>query len=458
MPAAFQQLPSSYRDDSGFIFEKNQTLYRQVNRSFKEHFDHFIKSGCYDYLVSQDLLIPHTNLLENLTGDPHHYLTLKPEKLPFITYPFEWSFDMLRDAALLTLRLATEALRYDLVLRDATPYNIQWRAGKFIFIDTLSFEKFNESPWVAYRQFCETFLGPLLLMHYSRKPLHTLQLAWPDGIPLDITRSMLPLKSRFSFHTGIHIYLHAKISSRQQGNKNPPGKFSKHKLQNLISSLEILVRKLKLPTQSSTWSDYYDEASQRDTYLHEKQRIIRDWLTALQPEIKTGADLGANDGVFSKLLASLNIPVISADFDPYCINRLYQSIKETGEKNIQPIILDITNPSPSIGVNNKERTAFIERLNVDLTLALALVHHLVIGKNIPFPLVVDFFSKITNYLVIEFVPADDEKVQLMLAQKTRTFDDYRQENFESTFLRLFTLEKKEKIPGSQRILYLFKKR
>ena len=458
MPAAFQQLPSSYRDDSGFIFEKNQTLYRQVNLSFKEHFDHFIQSGCFDHLVSQDLLIPHTTLSENLTGDPQHYLALKPEKLPFISYPFEWSFDMLRDAALLTLRLAAEALQYDMVLRVAPPYNIQWRAGKLVFIDTLSFEKFNELPWVAYRQFCETFLGPLLLMHYNRKPLHTLQLAWPEGIPLDITRSMLPLKSRFSFHTGLHIYLHAKISSRQQGNKNTTAKFTKQKLQNLISSLEILVRKLKLPAQSSTWSDYYDEASQRETYLQKKQRIIRNWLTDLQPEIKTGADLGANDGVFSKLLAEFDIPTISADFDPYCINRLYQSIKETGAKNIQPLILDIANPSPPIGVNNKERTAFTERLNVDLTLALALVHHLVIGKNIPFPMVADFFSKITDYLVMEFVPAEDEKVQLMLAQKTRAFDDYHQENFESSFDRLFTLEKKEKIPGSQRVLYLFKKR
>lgn len=134
------------------------------------------------------------------------------------------------------------------------------------------------------------------------------------------------------------------------------------------------------------------------------------------------------------------------------------SIKETGEKNIQPLILDIANPSPSIGVNNKERTAFTERLNVDLTLALALIHHLVIGKNIPFPLVVDFFSKITDYLVIEFVPANDEKVQLMLAQKTRGFDDYREDNFVSSFGQLFILEKKEMIPGSQRVLYLFKKK
>src|SRR5690606_36562551 len=158
-----------------------------------------------------------------------------------------------------------------------------------------------------------------------------------------------------------------------------------------------------------------------ETYLQEKQRIIRNWLTELQPEIKTGADLGANDGVFSKLLAEFNIPTISADFDPYCMNRLYQSIKETGEKNIQPLILDIANPSPPIGANNKERTAFTERLNVDITLALALVHHLVIGKNIPFPMVADFFSKITDYLVMEFVPAEDEIVQLMLAQKTRAF-------------------------------------
>jgi len=172
--------PSSYRDPSGFIFEKNDVLYRQVNTTFKEHFDHFIQSGCYDQLVKKDLLIKHENIEENITGSAGYYKTIRPERIEFISYPYEWSFDMLKEAALLTLQLIKEGLQYGMILKDATPYNIQWHKGKFIFMDTLSFEKYAELPWIAYRQFCESFLGPLLIMHYSKKQLPQLMLAWPD--------------------------------------------------------------------------------------------------------------------------------------------------------------------------------------------------------------------------------------------------------------------------------------
>ena len=141
MQANFIHHPSSYRDPSGFIFEKNGILYRQVNKVFKEHFDFFITSGCYEKLVKKNWLIPHEMISQNLTGDEQWYETLQPEKLSFISYPYEWSFDMLKDAALLTLDLLKEALASGMILKDATPYNIQWHNGKLVFIDSLSFEK-----------------------------------------------------------------------------------------------------------------------------------------------------------------------------------------------------------------------------------------------------------------------------------------------------------------------------
>ena len=450
--------PSSYRDPSGFIFEKDETMFRQVNISFKEHFDHFIKSGCYKNLCDKGLLIPHEQINQNLTGESNYYATLKPEKISFISYPYEWGFDMLKDAALLTLRLVKEALEYGMILKDATPFNIQWHEGRLVFIDTLSFEKYEEVTWVAYRQFCETFLGPLLIMHYSKTPMPQLQLAWPDGIPLAVIKSLLPLRTNLSFHTYLHIHLHAEISAKKQGSSNKQQNFSKQKLLNLISSLETLVGGLKLTDHKSTWSGYYDEASKRDGYLNEKKKIIKGWVGIFQTLIKTGADIGANEGEFSKLLSEKNIPTISADFDPYCINRLYASIKKSGEKNILPLILDISNPSPAIGVNNEERNSFISRTNVDMVLALALIHHLVIGKNIPFNSVAKFFYQVTHYLIIEFVPIQDEKVVLMLSQKNISYSNYDEDNFESSFNQYFSIEKKENISGSSRTLYLMKKR
>ena len=444
--------PSSYRDPSGFVFEKNGVLYRQINTSFKEHFDLFIQSGCYDQLAGKGLIIRHENLDENLTGSSAWYKTIKPERVEFISYPYEWSFDMLKDATLLTLQLVKEGLSFNMILKDATPYNIQWHNGRLIFIDTLSFEMYEEKPWIAYRQFCENFLGPLLIMHYAQQPMPGLLLAWPDGIPLAIIRSLLPKRSRFSLHTYLHVHLHARISGQSKHASDKASQLSKQKLMNLIGSLQVLVQRLKTPEQKSTWSEYYDEAGRRNDYLEQKKKIISGWLKDLN--IKSAVDLGANEGEFSQLLAERNIHTIAADFDPYCINRLYDKIKVKHLQNIQPVVLDLANPTPAIGVNNKERSSFIDRTRVDLVLALALIHHLAIGRNIPFELIAAFFGRLGKNLVIEFIPKEDDKVKLMLQQKKDIYSSYSEPAFVNAFEKWFRISDKKIIPGTERVLYL----
>jgi hypothetical protein len=448
--------PSSYRDPSGFIFESNGILYRQVNISFKEHFDHFTESGCYEYLIKKGLLIPHEDTQENITGSDEYYKTIKPERIEFISYPYEWSFDMLKDAALLTLQLVKEALPFNMIVKDASPYNIQWHKGKLIFIDTLSFEKYEEVPWIAYRQFCESFLGPLLVMHYRKKQLPGILLAWPDGIPLATIQSLLPKRSRFSLHTYLHIHLHAKFSQKKNEGTEKTRTLSKQKLLNLISSLEILITKLKVPDQKSEWSEYYDEASQRNDYLEQKKKIIAGWIDEMK-DIKIAADLGANDGEFSKLLGEKNIYTLAADLDPYCINNLYRKIKDIREKNIQPLVIDLSNPTPAIGVNNEERSSFFSRTNADLLLALALIHHLAIGKNIPLEMIADQFSRMGKKLIVEFIPKEDEKVKGMLGRKKDIYQNYSEAGFRKAFEKYFTVADKKTIPGSGRILYLMNK-
>lgn len=450
--------PSSYRDPSGFIFLQNGTVYRQVNKIYSSHFDHFISSGCYQSLADKKLLIPHQQLNENLTGDTDWYATLKPEPLPFLSWPFEWCFDMLKDAALLTLNVMKEALRFGMILKDASAYNIQWYKGQLIFIDTLSFEKYNEEePWIAYRQFCEHFLSPLLLMHYGKQPMHQLMLAWPDGIPLPLTREMLPRRSRYSLPVYLHIHLNARVGFRPATAPKKQVRFSKHKLTNIVSSLDSLIKKLRLPAQKSTWSDYYPEAATRDNYLEEKKKIIRGWISSM-PDIKTAADLGANDGVFSNLTAEKNIYTIAGDFDPYCINNLYREVIQSGQTNIQPLIIDLANPSPAIGVNNQERSALTDRLQTELTMALALIHHLAIGKNIPFEMIAEFFNKVcSKKLIIEFVPKEDEKVKLMLSYKKDIYSNYSTTNFEKAFTRYFQIIQQMPVGQSGRTLYLMNK-
>lgn len=456
MPQLYSHHPSSYRDPSGFIFEKEGVLYRQVNQIFKEDFDYFISSGCYDHLVKKGLLISHEIINENLTSTQEYYKTLRPEIIKFISYPYEWSFDMLKDAALLTLQLLKEAIVYGLIIKDATPYNIQWHDGKLIFIDSLSFEKYDETkPWIAYRQFCESFLSPLLLMHYSKMPLQQLQLSYPEGIPLAITKSLLPARSKLSLYTYLHIHLHAGVASKNNRDNNTLSKFSKQKLLNLASSLESLLQKLKLKGQS-TWSEYYAEASLRNDYLEQKKQLISQWSKDLIG-VKTAVDVGANDGVFSKLLAELNIYMLATDFDPLCINNLYAEIKQTNKSNLQPLIIDLSNPSPAIGVNNTERQSFISRTKVDLVMALALIHHLAIGKNIPFDKIASLFQQLGNKLIIEFVPKEDEKVQLMLKSKKDIYSGYNEDIFEGVFKKYFEIQNKQPVGSSGRTLYLMRK-
>lgn len=456
MSTSSTQHPSSYRDPSGYVFENGGLPYRQVNLSFKESFDHFIESGCYAHLIAEGLLIPHEHVDGNLTGDHNYYATLRPERIPFITYPYEWSFDMLKDAALLTLRLARECLHYGMILKDATPFNVQWYNGGLIFIDTLSFEKYEEHPWIAYRQFCENFLGPLLLMHYRGMPLQALSLAWPEGIPLAMISGLLPGKSRLSLHTYLHIHLHAKLSAKKQDRLEASPPFPKSKLLTLLSSLETLVSKLQPPSQKSTWSGYYEEASQRTGYLDEKKRIIAGWLDHL-PGLETGADLGANEGEFARLLSKRNIRTIAVDFDPSCINRLYISLKKNEDKYLQPAIQDLSNPSPAIGINNEERAAFIQRIGVDIVFGLALIHHLAIGKNIPFDKIARLFYRLGRILIIEFVPKTDEKIRMMLKTKNDIYTSYTEEHFTAAFKHYFSILERKEISETGRVMFLMKK-
>jgi hypothetical protein len=452
-----QPLDSSFRDPSGFVFEKDGILYRQVNNIFKEDFDHFISSGCYDRLKEKQWLVAHEEINENFTGSPGWFKTLKPQRIPFISYPYEWCFDMLKDAALLTLQLARECTKFGVILKDATPFNVQWLKGKPVFIDTLSFERYDATkPWIAYRQFCENFLSPLLLMHYSNQPLQPLMMAYPDGIPLSITRSLLPWRSKFSFYVYLHIHVHERLSSKSTGKEVPQqNNFSEDKLHRLLDSLQSLVQRLRWKEKTTNWNNYYKEASERNDYLEKKKNIIREWLKEL-PGVKTVIDLGANEGEFS-FLPDENIAVVSSDFDHEAINKLYHKIVNDKRTNIFPIVVDLANPTPAIGLNNYERSSFFKRARCDLGLALALVHHLAIGKNIPLEKIAELFGKLTDHLVVEFISKQDEKVQLMLKQKKDIYPGYTEDNFEAAFKRYFLIKKKQTIGNSGRILYLMKK-
>jgi hypothetical protein len=451
-----QPLPSSYRDNDGFVFEMNGQVYRQINPPYKVHYNTLMQSGLYNDLVKRKWLVAHTEV-ENTNAGFVGGSVILPEQIPFISYPYEWSFDMWKDAALLTLRIAMASLQKEMMLKDATAFNIQFYNGKPVFIDTLSFENYEEGkPWLAYRQFTECFLAPLLLMHYCHPDSNKFFAVYPNGIPLDVLVSLLPKKSRWNVNTFLHIHLQAKLSGKQkQTTTSVQYNFSKQKLQNLLKGLEGFVQKLSIKKIKTTWDDYYTDTILGEAYLKAKTTLVQSYIN--QIDFKTVIDLGANDGHFSLLFGS-DKKVIATDFDSNCINELYLQIKKEGRSNILPLINNLTTPSPAIGWANAERESITTRLKADLVMALALVHHLAIANNVPLNLIAAWLKPMGEMLIIEFVPKSDEKVKLLLQNREDIFADYHVENFKHIFTSHYEILKEEKVGDTDRILFLMKRK
>ena len=447
--------PSSYRDPSGFVFQADGKFYRQVNRSYSADYDHLMQSGLYENLTSKKYLLPHTEVKENLLNNKEAYLTLLPEQLLFSSYPYEWCFEQLKDAALLTLRIVKTAVDKGMILKDATPFNTQFHNGKVIFIDTLSFERYDAtSPWIAYRQFCETFLFPLWLSHYHKMNFQQQLLIYPEGIPLDVSDKLMPARSRLSGSIWLHLLLHKKISRRSSANRRSYS-FSKKKLLDLVSHLENIILGLDF-SKKSTWSNYYRESVDPENYLAEKKRLISGLLTSIKG--KKIIDVGANEGEFSFLAAENNFDVIAIDNDGQPINNLYKKIRVSGISNVTPLCIDITNPTPASGFANKERSSFIDRVTPHATMALALIHHLVITKNIPLAMMAGFFSRLAPQLIIEFVPKEDEKAKMLLQNKRDIYPEYTKERLEGVFEQHFSIASSNAIGNSGRYVYLMNRK
>ncbi len=449
---------SSFRDPNGYVFLKEGIIYRSVHERYQPHYDKLMKSGLYDELVKEKWLIPHREAEFDTTECPETYRILQPVPIPFISYPYEWCFSQLKDAALLTLNIQKTAMKYQMGLKDASGFNIQWKEGKPVFIDTLSFEIYQEGePWVAYRQFCEHFLAPLALMCHTDVRLGLLLKDHIDGIPLDLARKLLPSRTKRSPSLLLHIHLHAKsiLKNQTTTKAKPSGKrFSKTSLKGLIDNLESCVKNMRLKDDSSNWVNYYEETILGKEYLEHKQQLVKDFISELHPLLTW--DLGANTGVFSRMLPEKTM-VISFDHDAGVVEKNYLTSREKGEKNILPLLLDLTNPSSAVGWNNKERFSIFGRTTPDLVMALALVHHLCISNNIPLAKLAAFFKELGPWLLIEFVPKEDPKIQELLKFREDIFHDYHQETFEESFGQWFTIVKKSSIQDSGRSLYLMQK-
>ena len=462
MIALNEKVSGSFRDPSGFMFKHEGKLYRQVNQKYQEEYDLLMNSGLYDQLNKSRTLVAHKEVELTLAPRPEiAYKVIQPENIDFISYPYEWCFNQLKDAAILTLAIARRALEFGMSLKDASAYNIQFQHGRPIFIDTLSFEKYEEGmPWVAYKQFCQHFLAPLALMAKKDVRLAQQLRLYIDGIPLDLASKLLPANTRMNFGLTTHIHIHAKSQQRyadkEVSEEQVKGRVSKAAIYGLLDSLLSTVRSLKVKTVQTEWTDYYQDNNYTQASFEAKCQLVRTFIEKVQP--KKVWDLGGNTGEFSRLASDLQISTVCFDIDPGAVQQNYDQVKQNKEKFMLPLRMDLTNPSPNLGWHNAERESMQARGPVDLVMALALIHHLAISNNVPMIDVADYFADLGEYLIIEFVPKSDSQVKRLLASRSDIFPDYSPEGFRNAFSFLYDIIAEEKVHGSERTLFLLKKK
>jgi ribosomal protein L11 methylase PrmA len=451
---------SSFRDPAGFVFYRDGTLYRQINRSHESHYLRLMESGLYDRLVDAHWLVPHREVEVPPALADTCFRVIQPERVPFLSYPYEWCFSQLKDAALLTLHIQKKALEQGMSLRDASAFNIQFIRGRPVLIDTLSLGNWEAGkPWEAYKQFCQHFLAPLMLMSRRDVRLHRLSATEIDGIPLTLARRLLGQHAFLHWSAFIHIYLHGRYDDyygpRFIKTEKKNGGFGEHAFRGLIDSLESAVSGLTVSARKSEWLGYTGHGhNYGDASLQHKVQIVKSFLETCRP--RELWDLGANTGAFSRMAAEGGSRVIAFDQDPHCVEANYLQNRDAG-LDILPLILNLCNPTPAIGWQNEERRSLLQRTGADTVLALALIHHLAISNNLPLEMLAAFFARICRWLIIEFVPKEDARVQLLLNNRQDIFPRYTIDDFQDEFSRHFSIVNRTEIVSSKRTLFLMRR-
>ncbi len=451
---------ASFRDPSGYMIHDGEVLRRVINPIYFPQYKKLKSSGFFDTLIKKGLLISHEE-----TSVSESEIVITPEKIPFITNPYEWSFEQFKHAALLTLQIQKYALSKGFILKDASAYNVTFHKGKPIFIDTLSFDFYEENtPWRAYKQFITHFFGPLILAKYHGTDIFKMLQTHIDGIPVKLIASLLPKKTKFSSTLFTNIHLLAKMESKHSEDykaETKKAKLSKKAQNNILESLFGYIKDLKVQ-EATEWGNYYAKTNYDALAFEGKKQLIREWV--IDSKAKTLIDVGGNDGTFARTVIDQLDHVMVTDIDSNAVDDNYYQSQQHKEHNMLPFVCDVLQPAPGIGFNNTERSSLIQRLveyRPDVTMALALIHHVTLSGNVPFEKSAEFFAQFSDRLIIEFPKRTDSWVTSLLVRKREFinhFDFYNQENFEDGYQQYFQIEKKQPIDGTERVLYLMKRK
>jgi len=455
--------PGSFKDPDGRIFEYQGNIYRTLSASAAERMRARVADGTLAALIDQGLLIDSELVGASDVGLADADLgetVMRHARIPVLTYPSEWSFDMLRDAALVTLDLLQQGLERDLMLKDATAFNVAFHDGRMKFFDTLSIDDYTEgAPWDGYAQFCREFLFPLMLTSYRGIEFQPWLRGSLSGIPVRTFARLLSLREKLRGPVVKHVVLQAKLdrsfadTDTEMRSSFKTMKFSKPMIVANVAGLSKTLRKLSYEAGDSVWGDYASSHSYSAEDATTKRQFVDQAVDHLSPS--TVVDLGGNIGDYSFLVAPKVDRVLCVDIDPACINTLYRRIRDGGPTNVVPIVGDLLNPTPALGWNLTERRDLFERIRSESFFALALVHHLAIGGNVPLPRVVETLHRIAPSGVVEWVDKQDAMVQRMLRNRTDVFADYTWDVFRTELERRFNIVKTvETHDGARRLCLL----
>lgn len=456
--------PASFRDPDTAVFYANGGVFRGLSERAASDWERVKATAFFARLMQEGAIIA----TEEVAADDEQAplsprgsawsVVLRHERVPVVSYPYEWPFGMLREAAASHLDVLLAALDDNMSMKDGTAYNMQFFGSRPVFVDIGSFEAAT-GPWPGYRQFCQTMLFPLMLQAHLGVPFQPLLRGSVDGLSAsDVTgmfSGLTKLRRGVLRNVTLHSMLERRVTSSSEDVKKKLTKagYNVELAKAAARNLRKLVGRLEVGKRDSTWSDYRDTCSYSDAEAQAKQRFVGEAMASLGGG--TVVDLGANDGAYSLLAAEHADYVVAVDADEAVVDQLYRRLRSEGRDDILPLVVNLADPSPALGWRNRERAAFADRVRPDAVLALALVHHLAIGANIPLPEVVDWLVSFGAPLVVEFVDVDDPMAKRLLANKPGgLFDDYQRDAFEALLHKRCRVERSETLTGGTRTLYL----
>jgi SAM-dependent methyltransferase len=458
---AFDREPGSYRDRNSSVFYHNGGIFRGISAKALANWKRLTATRFFADFMTRGSIVPTAMVSEPNWGNPAQAwaAVLKHDRIPFVSYPYEWSFGMLKDAALLHLELMLAALAEDFILKDSSAYNVQWRGARPVFIDIPSFEMLEQGqPWVGYRQFCELFLYPLMLLAYKGVDFRPWLRGSIDGISAASLRPLLSPRDLMRPGVVTHVVAHNALQRRYSGSERnvrsalAEAGFDKRLIVRNVLNLRKIISRMVPGGDKTEWSDYARTHSYGEADFEAKRAFVRE--AARFRRWRRAWDLGCNTGTFSQIAAEHADYVVAMDGDWMAVEHLYQSQKERADGgSILPLVVNLADPSPGQGWRGRERKPLPDRGKPDFTLCLALIHHIVIGANIPMADFMRWLAGLGTALVIEFIGRDDEMAETLLRNKDDQYDDYRAEVFEVLLSEHFDVRDSQTLKGGKRSIY-----